>query len=407
MAFNTSLSGIHAANADLGVTSHNIANVNTSGFKESRAEFSDIFQSTSYGLAQNSIGSGVRLSQVSQQFKRGPINRTERNLDLAIAGEGFFTLSLNGTRAYSRAGNFHPDQNGYVINPQGARLQVFAPNANGNGFNAGQMLDLKLETTTSPPRATKTVALGFTLPANAKEPKVKEFDVADSNSYNHSSGGVTIYDSLGVSHVQTSYFVKTENANEWQVHSYVDGKKVGDAVTLKFDDKGELIDPADGKIALGSFTPDTGASDLALSLDIMGATQYGEAFALRSNAQDGAASGKLNEISIDGSGIVYARYSNNADVALGQVALTTFANPQGLQQQGNNLWAQTYTSGDPRTGAPGTADFGAIEAGALEGSTVDLTEQLVNMIVAQRNFQANAQMISTQDQVTQTVLNLR
>jgi len=407
MAFNTSLSGIHAANADLSVTSHNIANVNTVGFKQSRAEFSDIFQSTSYGLARNAIGAGVRVSNVAQQFTQGNTNQTGRSMDMAISGEGFFTLKSNGNTVYSRAGNFQTDRDGFIINPQGARLQGFAPNENGKGFDVGQMQDLQLSTSTSPPRMTKNITLSFTLPANAKPPKVDKFDHTDSNSYNHSSGGVTIFDSLGVSHVQTSYLVKTDNDNEWEVHSFVDGKEAGETIKVTFDKEGKLVTPENGKIDLGTFKPETGASDMPLSLDINEATQYGEAFAMRATRQNGTASGKLNEITVDKNGIVYARYSNNSDIALGQVALSTFPNQQGLQQQGNNLWAQTHASGDVRTGAPMTADFGQIEGGSLEASTVDLTDQLVNMIVAQRNFQANAQMISTQDQVTQAVLNIR
>ncbi|HBK46800.1 MAG TPA: flagellar hook protein FlgE [Xanthomonadaceae bacterium] len=406
MAFNTSLSGINAANADLNVTSNNIANVNTTGFKESRAEFADMFQSTSYGLARNAVGSGVRVSNVAQQFSQGNIDPTGRSLDLAVSGEGFFTMSMNGARMYTRAGNFQTDANGYVTNPQGARLQVFAPNANGT-FNVGQLTDLQLLTTDSAPKQTTTVNLGFTLPGNATAPTTTPFDPTDANSYNHSTGGINVYDSLGVSHTQTSYFVKTDNANEWQVYNYVDGTAVGTPTTLQFSDAGALTSPANGIIAMDPFTPSTGAGVLSMSLDVSGSTQYGEAFALRDTRQDGYASGKLNEISIDASGVVYARYSNGADKALGQVALTTFVNPQGLQSQGNNMWAESYSSGNPRTGAPDTSDFGQIESGSLESSTVDLTEQLVNMIVAQRNFQANAQMISTQDQVTQTVINIR
>jgi len=409
MGFNTSLSGISAANADLNVTSHNIANVNTIGFKESRAEFADIFQNTSYGLARNSIGSGARLSQVSQQFKRGPINQTGRSMDMAISGEGFFTLNANGNRVYSRAGNFHPDANGYIINPQGARLQAFAANQNGNGFDVGQMSDLQLHGTTSPPKVTETIILGVNLPAGTKAPSVTPFNKDDANSYNHSSGGMTVYDSLGVPHVQTSYFVKTGEAgdNTWEVHSFIDGEPVSATpAALEFDSNGKLVKPNPAQIALDEFTP-AGASPMSLTLDMTGAVQFGTAFALNDLRQDGHAVGKLNEIEVDAKGVVYARYSNNADIALGQVALAVFPNAQGLQQEGNNVWTQTANSGDARIGAPDTADFGQIAGGALEGSTVDLTEQMVNMIVAQRNFQANAQMLSTQDQVTQTVLNLR
>jgi flagellar hook protein FlgE len=406
MGFNVSLSGINAANADLNVTANNIANVNTTGFKESRAEFADLFNSTSYGLSRNAIGSGVRLSGVAQQFSQGNIDQTGRSLDMAIEGEGFFTLSMNGTRVYSRAGNFQTDKSGYVVNPQGARLQVYAPSADGTRFD-GTLTDLQVLATDSAPKQTGLVNLAFTLPANASEPTIATFDPSNSNSYNQSTGGVTVYDSLGVSHTQTSYFVKGANANEWQVYNYVDGQSVGAPTTLEFSNSGALLNPTNGQITLDPFTPATGAGVLNLTLDVSGSTQYGEKFALRDTRQDGYASGKLTEISIDTTGVVYARYSNGADTALGQVALTNFNNPQGLQSMGNNVWTETNASGIARTGAPDTSDLGQIQSGSLEASTVDLTEQLVNMIVAQRNFQANAQMVSTQDQITQTVINIR
>ncbi len=407
MGFNISLSGINAANSDLNVTANNIANVNTTGFKESRAEFADLFQATSYGLSKNAIGSGVRTTNVAQQFIQGNNEQTGRSLDMAVSGEGFFTLTMNGARVYSRAGNFQTDQQGYVVNPQGARLQVFAPTADGSSFDAGRMTDLQLLTTDSPPRQTSMVNVSFTLPANAKQPTVTPFDPTNSNSYSHSTGGITVYDSLGVSHTQTSYFVKTATPNQWEVHNYVDGQPAGNAVPLTFSDTGTLTAPANGRIVMDPFTPSTGAGELAMTLDLSGSTQYGEQFALRNTAQDGYAAGKLNEITISEEGVVFARYSNGDDRALGQVALTTFNNPQGLQAKGNNLWAETFDSGTARTGQPDTSNLGKIQAGSLESSTVDLTEQLVNMITAQRNFQANAQMVSTQDQITQTIINIR
>ncbi|ATD67689.1 flagellar hook protein FlgE [Luteimonas chenhongjianii] len=407
MSFNTSLSGINAANANLNVTANNIANVNTTGFKESRAEFADLFSNSSYGLARNAIGSGVKLSNVAQQFSQGNIDPTGRSLDMAVDGEGFFTLNKNGARVYSRAGNFQTDAQGFVGTPEGARLQVYQPRADGEGFDVGRVGDLQLLTTDSPPRPSSRVNLMFTLPGTAQPPTMTSFDPAEPNSYNASTGGITVFDTLGVGHVQTSYLVKTANPNEWQVHSYVDGESVGAPTTLQFSDSGALLTPPDGRIALDPFTPANGAGVMELDLDLAGTTQYGDRFQLRDTRQDGYAAGKLNEISISADGVVFARYSNGADAALGQIALTTFVNPQGLQPQGNNVWAETHSSGAGRTGAPDSSDFGQIQAGALESSTVDLTEQLVNMIVAQRNFQANAQMISTQDQVTQTVINIR
>jgi flagellar hook protein FlgE len=407
MSFNTSLSGINAANADLNVTSHNIANVNTAGFKESRAEFADIFSSTSYGLSRLAVGSGVKVSNIAQQFSQGTIEPTGRSLDMAIDGEGFFTLNNNGVTAYTRSGNFQTNNQGYVVTPEGARLQVFAPNASGTGFDTGRLTDLQLLTTDAAPKSTSEVNMMVTLPGNATQPTVGTFDPNDTNSYSYSSGGATVYDSLGVGHTQTSYFVKTATPNQWQVHNYVDGVSAGAPTTLQFSDTGALVSPSPGTIPLDPYTPATGAGVLNMSLNLTGSSQYGESFALRDLRQDGYASGKLNEISIDSSGVVFARYSNGADQMLGQVALTSFVNSQGLQPTGNNMWVETYASGAARRGQPDTSDFGAVQSGALESSSVNLTEQLVNMITAQRNFQANAQMIQTQDQVTQTIINIR
>ncbi|WP_447939750.1 flagellar hook protein FlgE [Pseudoxanthomonas mexicana] len=406
MAFNSSLSGMRAANADLNVTSHNIANVNTTGFKESRAEFAEVFSTTGYGLTRNSIGAGVRLTNVAQQFSQGDINQTGRYLDMAIDREGFFTVSNNGTNVYTRAGNFQRDPNGYVTTPEGYRLQVFPPRADGVGFDTGSMTDLRLLTTDSPPSPTTNVELGVTLPGNAAQPTITPFSPTDSASYNETTS-VTVYDSLGVAHQQTVYYVKTPNPNEWNMHVYVDGTSMGAATPVQFDNNGALTAPANGQVALAPFTPSTGAGVLNMTLDISGTTQYGEQFAKRIQNQDGYATGKLNEFSVSETGVVYARYSNGVDRALGQVALANFSNPQGLVSQGNNTWTHSYASGEPRTGAPGTSDFGQVASGALESSTVDLTEQLVNMIVAQRNFQANSQALSTQDQITQAVINIR
>ena len=406
MAFNSSLSGMRAANADLNVTSHNIANVGTTGFKESRAEFAEVFSSTGYGLLRNGIGAGVRLTNVAQQFAQGDLDQTGRYLDLAVNSEGFFTVSNNGSNVYSRAGNFQRDPNGFVTTPDGYRLQVFPPRPDASGFDTGRLVDLQLLTTDSPPSPTTTVNLGVTLPGNAAVPAIAPFDPADGGSYNETTS-VTVYDSLGVAHTQSVYYVKTPNPNEWQVNVYVDGVSMGAPTPVQFDNNGALSVPADGRIALAPFTPTTGAGVLNMTLDISGSSQYGEAFAKHDQRQDGYASGKLNEFSVSPEGVFYARYSNGVDTAIGQVALTNFNNLQGLVPQGNNTWTHSFASGEPRTGAPGTADFGQISSGALEASTVDLTEQLVNMIVAQRNFQANSQMLSTQDQITQTVINIR
>lgn len=404
MSMRIALSGMNAATADLNVTSNNIANSNTTGFKESRAEFGDVFAASAYGLSKNAIGAGVRLQAVAQQFGQGNIDFTGKNLDLAINGQGFFTLSDNGSMVYSRAGNFGADKDGYVVNPSGQRLQVYQPN--GTGFDTGRMTDLQLSTGDSAPLATSNVTVQSNLPANASAPSVSPFDPTDPNTYNRTTS-LTVYDSLGAAHSQSLYFVKTANPNEWQVYNYIDGTAVGGAQTLQYSPTGTLASPSPGQIALPAYTPATGAAAMNITLDLGNSTQYGDTFSLASLTQDGYTTGRLTGIEVGSDGVVQARYTNGVSTPLGQVAMTNFANPQGLQPLGNNGWAETAESGQPRRGQAGTSEFGAVQGGALESSNVDLTAQLVNMITAQRNFQANAQMIQTDDQITQTVINIR
>jgi flagellar hook protein FlgE len=405
MSFRISISGMSAASSDLDVTAHNIANVNTTGFKASRAEFADVFPVSTYGLAQNAIGAGVRLAAVAQQFSQGNIDFTGRVLDMAISGQGFFTLSDKGSLVYSRAGNFGTDRDGYVVNPSGQRLQVFPPNV-GGGFNTGSLSDLRLPSGDSPPAATTRVTVETNLPAAASVPTVSPFNPNDPATYNHTTS-LTIYDSLGASHTQSVYYVKTANPNEWKLYTYIDGTPVGGANTLQFSNAGVLTSPSPAQITLPAYLPTNGAAPLNITLDLGKSTQFGNAFSLQTLTQDGHTTGRITGIDISPEGVVSARYTNGVAQPLGQIALTNFANPQGLQSLGDNAWAETFNSGQPLRGAAGTSDFGLIQGGGLEASNVDLTEQLVNMITAQRNFQANAQMIQTQDQITQTVINIR
>jgi flagellar hook protein FlgE len=406
MSFRISLSGMNAATADLNVTSNNIANANTTGFKQSRAEFGDVFAASANGLARNAIGAGVKLAAIAQQFGQGNIDFTGRNLDLAISGQGFFTLSDGGATVYSRAGNFGADADGFVVNPAGQRLQVYQPNSTGTGFDTGRLGDLQLSTGDSPPRASSTVTVQSNLPADATAPTTTPFAPTDPNTYNRTTS-LTVYDSLGAAHSQSLYFVKTANPNEWQVYTTIDGNAVGGAQTLQYSGSGVLTSPSPGQIALPAYTPGNGANAMSLTMDLGASTQYGDSFSLAALSQDGYTTGRLTGIEVTADGIVNARYTTGVSTPLGQVAMTNFANPQGLQSLGDNAWAETSESGQPRRGQANTGEFGAVQGGGLEASNVDLTEQLVNMITAQRNFQANAQMIQTQDQITQTVINIR
>jgi flagellar hook protein FlgE len=405
MSFTIALSGLNAATTDLNATANNIANATTTGFKKSRAEFAELFATSPQGTSNTQTGNGVRVAAVAQQFTQGNIEVTGNNLDMAISGEGFFIVSDAGAQVYSRAGAFSVDNQGYVVNNHNDRLQVFPVNAAG-GFNTGGLTDLQLVTSVSPPAATANAQVLFNLPADATVPATAPLNPANPNSYNEATS-LTVYDSLGAAHTATMYFTKTATANQWDTNLYIDGTAVGAAQTLQYTDTGVLSTPAGGTLTFPNYAPPTGAAPLGLTFDVAKTTQYGSTFSVNSVTQDGFTTGRLIGMDFDSSGVVQARFTNGRSIPLGQVALVDFANPQGLQQLDNTTWAETYASGQPLRGQAGSSGLGLIQSGALESSNVDLTEQLVNMITAQRNFQANAQVISTADQVTQTIINIR
>ncbi len=405
MPFAIALSGLNAASSDLEVTANNVANVNTSGFKMSRAQFAEVFAVGTQSVGSSAAGSGVRLSAVSQQFTQGNIDFTDNALDLAIGGEGFFVLSDNGARSYTRAGAFGVDNTGYVVNAQGQRLQAY-PFAGSGLFNTGTPQDLQLVTGANPPAATTSASFGINLPADAPVPVNPVFDPADPSSFNHTTS-VTVYDSLGAAHNATVYFSKDAVVNTWNTQIEIEGNPVAGAAQIIFAPDGSLQSPAGGVMPLAPYNPGTGAADIQMALNFSTATQFGSAFGVNSLSQDGFTTGRLTGVSVDTEGIVFARFTNGQSTSLGKLALANFVNAQGLQQLGDTTWGESFQSGDALLGEAGTASFGNIQSGALESSNVDLTAQLVQMITAQRNFQANAQMISTADTVTQTVINIR
>lgn len=405
MSFNIALTGLNAANQDLSVTANNLANVATTGFKGSRAEFADLYASTQQGVSATAVGNGVSVSEVAQQFAQGNIETTGNNLDLAVSGNGFFTTSQNGALSYTRDGQFQVDNAGNVVNAQGAKLQVYPPLPTG-GFNTGGLTNLSLTTGESAPQATTTAQITANLPANAAQPADPVFSPTDSASYNNSTS-LTVYDSLGAAHTATLYFIKGATANNWSTQLYVDGTAVGTPQALDYSNTGTLVTPANGQVAFPAYTPATGAAALTMTFNFSGTTQFGDNFGVTAVQQDGFTTGKLTGISIDSTGVVQARFTNGRSVNLGQVALANFANPQGLQQLGNASWAQTNASGAAVAGVAGNSGFGTIQSGSVEESNVDTTSALVDMIVAQRDFQANAQMIQTDNQITQTIINIR
>lgn len=418
MSFRIALSGLNAAQSDLDVTGNNIANSATTGFKQSRSEFADVYAVAFGGTGNAATGNGVKVANVAQQFTQGNIEFSNSPLDLAVSGQGFFVLNDKGTQTYTRAGNFHVDQNGTVVNNTGQNLQVFPVVGSGGGassttkFNTGILSDLTLATTDGAPSPSTSITAGLNLNAADTVPSTTPFDPTDASSYNASTSVIT-YDSLGSPHTASMYYVKTATLNQWDTYLYVDGTNVTSggaaSVQLQFGADGTLTSPASGKIAydaVSSATLGTGANPMSLTTDYSSATQFGSQFSINSLSQDGYASGRLSGIDIDNQGVVFARYTNGQSTALGKVALANFPNQNGLRQIGDTSWAQTFESGDLVLGEPGSGSLGQIQSGALEASNVNISESLVSLITAQRNFQANAQVISTDDKITQTIINI-
>lgn len=443
MGFQIALSGLNAATSELDATANNIANVDSTGFKSSTTNFADVYATASNSISSTTVGGGVKVMSVSQDFSQGTINTTNNDLDMAISGNGFFVMKGSSGMTYTRNGAFSVDNNGYVVNDSGNRLQVF-PTGQGGGFATGSLSDLQLQTTNSPPLVTSSANIGVNLAANATVP-TDTFSPTDTASYNNATS-MTIYDSMGNAHSATLYFTKQLDpstaaanitaaqtalaanpsdatlqaavttaqtaaagavANTWTENLYVDGNQVGTPTTMTFNTNGTLQSPTGGLVTVPSFTASGGAAPINMTLNFSAATQYGDAFAVNNLTQNGYASGRMTGISVDSTGVVSANFTNGQLKQLGKLAIANFNDPNGLQQQGGTSWAETYASGSARLGQASTSDFGSVQSGALESSNVNLTSQLVQMINAQRNFQANAQMIQTDDKITQTMLNMQ
>lgn len=421
MAFDTAISGMSAATSELNVIGNNIANSSTTGFKESRAEFADVYATSVLGVSSKAIGKGVTLSAVTQEFSQGNVAFTSNSLDLAINGDGFFILSDDGAQSFTRAGSFQVDEQGFIVNSTGSQLLAYQ--ADTNGDITGQLGSIQLETALIDPNATVEVDVTLNLDSREVLPAVAfggPFDAfaatptaPDINSYNASSS-TTVYDGLGNPHTLDTYYVKSATANQWDVYTLIDGVSTSGPDTLIFESNGQFDAvnlPAEAVIT--GWTPlDTagnpnGASVQNLTLDLSTSTQFGSSFGVSSLAQDGFSAGQLSGVNVDDTGVVFARYTNGQSRALGQVALAGFNSTAGLQPNGNTAWLETFGSGPATFGEAGTAGLGVIQSGALEDSNVEVTEQLVAMIVAQRNFQAAAQVIQTEDTITQTVINIR
>ncbi|MBA4111886.1 MAG: flagellar basal-body rod protein FlgF [Verminephrobacter sp.] len=425
MAFQHGLSGLNAASKNLDVIGNNIANANTTGFKASRAEFAEMVAASMGAGGGNNYGIGVEVAAVAQQFSQGNVTVTGNNLDVAINGNGFFKVQqADGSSAYTRAGNFKLDKTGDLVTNGGAQVMGFKVDpATGLSTSEAQPLSFP---TGAPIQAKETQAITATLNLDARardaagdSAAVPPIPETPRSTYGTS---INVYDSQGVATPVNLYFQKTATANTWDVYDSLDLAASPVLSGLTFDDSGRVTGPA-------AVAPDTGVGirlpnilpnnpnltapinstgvTPGVFLDLSEVTQYGSKFAVADLTQDGYASGDLTSINISNDGMVMASYSNGVTRAEAQVALANFRNPQGLLAVGGNNWVESFDSGPAVMGKPGDGNFGALRSGALEDSNVDLTAELVNMITAQRAYQANAQTIKTQDQVMSTLVNLR
>ncbi len=419
MSFQQGLSGLAATSSELQVIGNNIANANTYGAKSSRAEFGDLYAVALNGAGMNSIGIGVNVLTVAQQFTQGNIYTTDNPMDLAINGEGFFQVAHPSTGAvtYTRNGQFKVDREGYIVSNTFQRLMGY-PSDNTGVVRTGAPEALHLPTSGIAPEVTSEIRLEFNLDSRSEiTTGGPPIDFNDPATYNNATS-MTVYDDKGQEVTLTYYYQKAAD-DTWNVYITANGIPTqGTAAaplpetTLTFAPDGSA--PTAPAWPLVFNVPATTDPDGSTTMPITGielsmaqATQYGAGYGMTDMNQNGYAAGQLTGITIERNGIVMARYSNGQSQPAGQLEIATFRNPQGLQPMGDNGWIRTYLSGDPTVGVPGEGNLGVLQSGALEESNVDLTGELVHMITAQRAYQANAQTIKTQDQVLQTLLNLR
>ncbi|MDI1362226.1 flagellar hook protein FlgE [Methylotenera sp.] len=424
MSFQQGLSGLNAASKQLEVIGNNVANANTVGFKQSRAEFADVFANSLTGGGGTQIGIGTNLSTVAQQFTQGNVTSTNNSLDIAINGGGFFRMTNNGAVTYSRNGQFKMDKDGFIVDSASKHLTGYAADTNG-AIQKGATVDLKINTSDLQPKASAKIVGLVNLDSRKATPAVTPFVPTDPTTYTDSTA-VTVFDSLGNSHTLQTYFVKDPAPNVWKVYTTADGISTtvlpAATATLTFPATGTGLGPTSSPpsptpVTFAPLKPPvppattptiaTGAAAMALTIDYSASTQFGSDYSINSLTQDGYTSGRLAGFNTGADGIIVGRYSNGQSRALGQVVLSSFANPNGLQSLGGNAWSESSTSGTPLTGVPNTGTLGVLQSSAVEDSNTDLTAELVNMITAQRYYQANAQTIKTQDQVLQTLVNLR
>jgi len=410
MSLSTDLSGVNAAQTDIDTVGNNISNVNTTGFKNSDTQFSALYGSA---LA-TAPGQGVLTQSLAQSFTEGNITLTGKPLDVAINGNGFFELQNNTGVVYSRDGSFHVDNQGHLVNADGSMVMGFSAPASGTGGStSGALQPIQIDQANIAPVATSTLTLGINLPASDGpiNTTTNPFSISNPKSYNESTT-TTVYDSLGTSRTLTTFFTQASGSgtpDQWQTHYELTDSSgtfvaSGAGPTLTFNSSGQLVS-GNGTISVNNLP--NGAANLSIAESFTGSSLSGLPFGVNSVANNGSGGGELTGVQIANNGVVSGQYSDGATRVFGTIALANFTDPQGLAPMTGNVWAATAASGLPATGAPGTAALGQLESGALEGSNVDLSTQLVNLIVAQQAYQANVQSINIEQQNFQRLLTIQ
>lgn len=410
MSFYHGLSGLNAASNNLDVIGHNVANSNTTGFKSSRAEFNEMVTSAMGAASGSNSGIGVRVAAVSQQFSQGTVVPTSNGLDMALNGEGFFVVNTSSGMAYTRSGNFQLNKSGELQTVNGDQVMGFKVDPSTGLRNSVTPEPITFPTGAPiPAKQTSNVSYILNLDARANlaagDPTATPpIEPTPRATYGTS---LKVFDSLGVAHPAAVYFEKT-GPNSWDVFDKLDpaATRIG---TMAFNSDGTLASTTPNPFELAiNPAPPTGASQpFMVNFDLSKSTQFGSSWSVAKATQDGYASGELTSVKVSQDGTLMASYSNGVTRAEAQVALAKFTNTQGLIPNGNNNWLASKDSGPAVYGNATSGTFGTMQGGALEQSNVDLTAELVNMMTAQRAYQANAQTIKTQDQIFSTLVNLR
>ncbi|MDE0747674.1 MAG: flagellar hook protein FlgE [Porticoccaceae bacterium] len=418
MSFYTSLTGLNAAATELSVASNNIANSGTASFKRSDAEFGDIFATSTLQRSASGVGSGTVLLGISQQFTQGNIESSANSLDLAITGDGFFPIKTSdGAELYTRNGGFMLNDSNLLVNSEGHTLQVHPLDAGTNASNFNQAtigLEVKRDLPAVP---TTKMGLDIKLPMTGPAIGVggtTAIDINDSDTYSESQT-FSLYDDAGEPYTATVYYQKTaddvDNEDTWKADIYIGDEKIGDSTNIAFNStSGDLVTTVAGggvgidTLTIGASVADSRTSPITLTLS---AVSHGKAFQIVNQTQNGLASGGLVNVDVGNDGMVTATYSNGQQLAAGRINLANFSSPEGLRQDGGTKYSTTASSGAVSYGEAGSAGFGTIRSGAIERSNVDLTGELIDLISAQRNFQANAKAIETSSSLTQTIINIR